>query len=150
MSEATATAESKPLLNLLGDTEIEPSAWGKDHLSTLMYAETCCVDHHGKLASAHMRQGDHRIMRLGWPRGVDRPSFVNTRPSPTRLRGSEVVDGHDDWDCIDDMERAGYLVVSGTGLQPIVTLTEKGWQLAFALRRWRAEGKQLADFQVTP
>ncbi len=49
---------------------------------------------------------------------------------PTRLKDGSELANHDDWDCISDMEAAGLVEWRGTGLQPIITLTNYGWLVA--------------------
>jgi hypothetical protein len=95
--------------------------WGKDHLSTLLYCESRAVDHEGRLDTRHMRAAASKY--------------------PTRLAGGDELVGHDDYDCIADMEKAGLIENLGTGLYPAVRLTPYGWIVAGALRRYRAEAR---------
>lgn len=94
--------------------------FGKDHNSTLLYVESRCVDHAGKLDRRHMR---------------DSPDY------PTRLNDGTKVDNHTDYDCLDDFEAADLIAYSNgsTGLNPMIELTDAGWTLAHHLRRERAE-----------
>ena len=110
---------------------IEPSIWGRDHLTTLLYLETRCVDHMGTIDRRHMRCDPKR-----------HPLFAHEGSiggvSPTRLACGEQYH-HDDWDCLDDIIAAGYMENLGTGANPIVKLTDLGWTEAGKLRRQRAE-----------
>jgi hypothetical protein len=45
------------------------------------------------------------------------------------------------------MEHIGLLKNNGTGVNPVYELTDFGWKLAHALRRWRAAGKNTASFR---
>jgi hypothetical protein len=89
-------------------------SWGKDHLSTLIYAETRAVDYNGHINDVHMR--------------VD-------RKYPTRLNNGVTVAGHTDYDCLADAQAAGLLTFDGT----TVKLTDDGWAFVGKLRRARAE-----------
>lgn len=98
---------------------IPVEAWGRDHLSTLVYAETRAVDHHGKLDDKHMRV---------------------SRAYPTRLHNNVTVEGHTDYDCLADAKAAGLLVSIPTeGGEGIVQFAEKGWLFVGKLRRNMAE-----------
>ena len=101
--------------------QIEPKYFWVDHFSTLLYVESRCVDYGGKLDLQHLR------------RWGDRGKY------PTRLQDGVKVDGHDDFGCIDDMEAAGWLVNTGTGVNMLIRLTDLGWYIAGFLRRYAAE-----------
>ena len=98
---------------------IPPERWGKDHRSTLLYIETRCVDYGGVL--------DRRQLR------------TDASEHPTRLADGIDLLGHDDLDCIDDMIEAGLVQSWGTGLNPVVSLTDAGWIIAHNMRRERAD-----------
>lgn len=103
-------------------TRIPMSRWGGDHWSTLLYLETCAVDHQGSVRLTALR--GHRERR---------PAQY-----PTRLNDDTEVSGHDDFDCMDDMVAEGLIeLVSGYSE---IRLTDLGWQVAHFLRRHRAEG----------
>ena len=93
-------------------TPIPPDKWGKDHKSTLLYAETRAVDHRGKLAS-------------------DDPRMRVSREYPTRLADGMEIIGHDDYMCLDDAQAAGFLTYDHDA--GIVTFTEPGTLNASAL-----------------
>ena len=125
--------------------------WGKDHYTTLLYAETRAVDYRGKLDNAHMRC-DPRLHR----------DFANTNlggqviggTSPTRLKEGELAN-HDDWSCLEDMAALGWvriwwhqayrMPVGGSVAK--IELTEEGWRQAHALRRHMASGGRSGEFQ---
>lgn len=108
------------------------SRFGRDHRSLLLYIETRCVDHSGKLEKAHLRCNANRHPAFAHSGGWD--DKYSTRWADK----VETVVGHDDWDCIDDLVNAGLLVWLGTGTQPRFKLTESGWGIAHQLRRERA------------
>lgn len=123
---------------------IPVEAWGKDHNSTLLYAETRAVDQGGKLSATdpHMRV---------------------SREYPTRLHNGVQVHGHTDFDCLKDAEAAGFLTyeddiypddkrLSDGGIRQgarsrrsrggpgTVRFTDEGWVYVHNLRRQKAEG----------
>ncbi len=98
--------------------------WGKDHWSTFMYVETRCVDHGGKLNPSQMREDGVRY--------------------PTCLSNGDTIPYHSDWNCVRDMKEEELLVVLDNRC---IVLTDKGWEIAGKLRRWRAEGNNVGDFR---
>ncbi len=96
--------------------------WGKDHWAALGYIECRIVDNKGLPNLDHMRVDTdvHPAMgNLG----------SNSRPDdryPTRLNNGTEVKEHDDWSCLDDIEREGLVENFGTGINRAYALTEKG------------------------
>lgn len=112
--------------------ELTPmSVWGKDHWSLLLYVETRVVDYDGLLDEKYMR-----IHSLGSKEG-DR--FY----CKTRLKGDAVIHCHDDQDCLNDLEFEGLVKEYDNKY----SLTDYGWECAAALRRHKAEIKNIRDFQ---
>lgn len=105
------------------------TAWGKDHWSTFGYLECRVVDNKGVLDFRHMRG----------QRGVK-------CKYPTRLAFGVELKDHSDWDCLDDIEEAGLIVNHGSGINPLVQLTEKGLLVAAALRAHKATGGSFGNF----
>lgn len=85
---------------------IPPDEFSRDHWTLLAYA-FCRLGQGGQLEPERMRRNP----------GAER--------YPTRTR-SGTVEGHDDFDCIVDLEAAGVLVVTGSGLHPAVRFTTPG------------------------
>lgn len=111
---------TKMQVHALGLSEhIPPEKWGKDHKSTLLYAETRAVDGSGKLDACdpHMRMASHEY--------------------PTRLADDIEVVGHDDYDCLRDAEAAGFLTYDEDA--GLIKFTPAGWKYVHGLRRERAE-----------
>lgn len=109
---------------------IELSLFGVDHWSTLLYVESRCVDHGGEL-----QRTDPHMRRKTRARASSKV--------PTRLNNKVVVENHDDYDCIDDLENAGLCVYQGDQ----IALTDLGWSVVGQLRRNRAEHKADRDFK---
>lgn len=59
-----------------------------------------------------------------------------------------IVPDHDDYACLDDFEAAGLVQNVGSGANPRLWLTDKGWKMAGRLRRHKAEGGQWASFNA--
>lgn len=147
--------------------------WGKDHWSTLAYAETCAVDGQA-LEIARMR--------CDWER---HPSLISSMHSlsgkkyPTRLAGGVDLEDHDDWDCLYDAQNAGLLTIQGamsdafevqpgrrghidvhgprkertngrweTGRKITVKFTPRGLAVVSALRAHKADGGSFGTFSV--
>lgn len=119
--------------------------WGKDHWSTLLYIESIIFDVYARPAMDKMRQHSGRIRR-GWDSPMARVVSVFSQDYPTQtiirdpnnwdtIIGHTEVHDHDDWDCIDDMETEGLLEQLGTGLQPVVKLTDYGYTVVAALKK---------------
>ena len=115
--------------------------WGKDHWSTLLYIECRAVDNKGKLDRRQMRcDSDLHPMLDANARilGPDRKKY------PTLLKDKTKILNHDDWSCIEDMQAVGLLSCGALGAS--IMLTNKGWEAAGKLRRWRAEGNRVGEF----
>ena len=56
------------------------------------------------------------------------------------------IDDHDDWDCVDDLNREGLVKIKGTGIHPKWELTSLGFSVAAQLRKHRARGGRFNTF----
>lgn len=126
--------------------------FGKDHWSTFAYAECRMVDDRGILNREHMRCNIKRHPQFANSFNTLQPDMPT---SPTMLRGHfkdkrKARRGHDDWDCLYDLEAAGLLKLNGTGISPIVELTDYGRAVAGLLRKHKADGGNFSEFTVTP
>ncbi len=91
----------------MNSPRIPIAQWGKDHWTLLAYVESRCVDHRGVLKNANLRTNVARHP-LFVARGFASPGDGSRYP--TRYKGGEL-DNHDDWDCLDDMVRAGLITI---------------------------------------
>ena len=105
--------------------EIGIEEWGKDHWALLGYAADRAVNHEGLLDDRKMRQ--------------------DGKMYPTFLKQGEEKE-HNDYNCLDDLEREGFLENRGTGLYPVVKLTAKGLQAWQQLTAHKQDGKRFKDF----
>jgi hypothetical protein len=120
---------------------VEIRDFGRDHWSLFGYIETVCVDH----------EGVPELWRLRC-NAQTHPALVGAHTGgrfyPTRTRTQEIP-GHDDWDCADDLEAAGLILVGGTGINPIFRMTDLGLRLAGELRFHKARGGTFSTFVPT-
>ncbi len=121
---------------------MEIKQFGKDHWSLLAYCECSCVDNHGKLDIRRLRINEEkrpiRSNGLGWE-----PSYG------TRQKQGGIPDpNHDDWDCLEELEREGFLEIIGTMINPAVTITERGRIVTTTLRQHKMNGDQFATFEL--
>lgn len=114
--------------------------FGKDHWSTFAYIETRIVDHGGVPDRRHMRCHGDRHPLLALPE-------QDGRGHPTRLRDGTELTHHDDWDCLDDLEREGLLRnIVPSLLHMRYELTDEGREVAARLRAHKAAGGGFATF----
>lgn len=132
--------------------------FGKDHWSTFAYIETCCVDNKGQLDKSKMRTNIQKHPLLA---GFSNGHIQWTPSHNTRLKGffqfegkydpeqaiknGFMVDDHDDWDCLDDLEAAGF-VESISLANGVVKMTELGMKVASLLRVHKVNGGHFAQF----
>jgi hypothetical protein len=133
------------------------SDFGRDHWSTFAYFETLCVDApdgNGRPDFERMRcnttthpQFGGKLREAGM--GGWKPEY-GTRLRKFFQNGMTNVlyqrPDHDDWDCLDDFEEAGLLKNIGTGVNPIIKLTNYGFKIAAQLRMFKGKGGIFADF----
>lgn len=134
-------------------SEVVPiERWGKDHWSLLLYIEVRCVDYEGKLDARHLRCNPLRHPECN-ANGI---SDLDADKYPTRLKDG-IQENHDDWDCMWDLFDAKLLEVENVAgesagrelIPPVqVWLTDRGWQIAHKLRRFRAVGARPPGSEV--
>lgn len=118
--------------------------FGKDHWSLLAYIETRCVDFDGVLDRRHLRCNNSHLLHShigGWD---DKYSTrLNTLASKTRV----MAIGHDDHDCLEDLENAGFIkIISNANL--LVKMTELGLNISSKIRAHKASGGNFAKFEL--
>lgn len=129
--------------------------FGKDHFSLLAYVGCRVADNEGSLNFEHLRCHPERHPHyLGWRR-IEHGDMWDVKYS-TRLAGFFETEGedqlnfrlddHDDWDCLQDLEIAGLVKIHGTGLHPLVALTDYGHKIEARLRKHKANKGQFNGF----
>jgi hypothetical protein len=134
---------------------ISESRFGKDHWSMLAYAQSCCVngkEGFGTLDNRKMRANEktHPLLAVNQN---SLPLSSGWQPSwGTRLHGffeerdaALQLPDHDDWDCLDDLEAAGYLEIVSM-VNGFVHMTELGNKVCGLLLAFKANGGQFAQF----
>lgn len=122
--------------------------FGRDHWLLLLYLETLAVDHPGDTPDPkRMRSNPETHPELN----QQRPAPLQGRWMPTYITqlaaGHTAPDGHDDYDCMDDLEAAG-LIIQGANFTRAFAFTDKGLTVVQALRLWKSQGKSFATFRV--
>jgi hypothetical protein len=121
--------------------------FGRDHWSTFGYLLTLGPE---GVPDRHRMRCDparHPFLAHIDPFG----QVLDGRPFPTRLSGGRELVHHDDWDCCDDLERAGLIEMIGTGAHPRVQFTEHGHRVARQLAMHKMmRGGSFGTFQVEP
>lgn len=139
-----------------GDGYLPPKVWGRDHWSTLAYAESVAVDHRGVLDNRRMRT-DPRLHREFAANYMQAGRMGDGSRSPTRLADGTEHDGrHDDWSCLEDMAAHGLLTLEWKRVDQAaqfnnsvarVTMTAKGLATVMYLRNHKSNGGTFADFK---
>jgi len=118
--------------------KIKIEAWGKDHWSLYAYIGARCMDYKGVLDHRHMRGGG--TISPGEKRGIPAGEAY-----PTMTKNGEIF-GHDDFNCLDDIEEAGLVENMGTGILPVCRFTENGYEILKQLQKHRMEGGNYQRF----
>lgn len=136
---------------------IPMTLWGRDHWSTLAYIEHKLVDfgEYEVKFDKHMRQ-KRRTFRVlvealpGHEKRVASFGVPMEAQHGTRLSDGTSVPNHDDWDCVQDMLTGGLFEGDpndwDAGFK--LTLTPRGYEIAAALRKHKAEGGSFSNFKV--
>jgi len=141
-----------------GRNDIDPDAkfvptekFGKDHWSTLAYVGCRVVDNNGTLDREHMRcnadrhpglaNSANRICTWDPEHGTRLGGYFDAKDK-TKL----LLSDHDDWDCLDDLEAAGLIRIGGSGINPLVSLTDAGRNVEAQLRKHKSNGGMFANF----
>lgn len=114
------------------------SKFGKDHWSTFCYVETRCVDYKGKIDNNHMRTDEDRHPKL---------NNGSHGKYPTILHSGEKLENHDDWDCLDDLAKHGFLTYMCIDRIAICSMTDLGHEVIVALRKHKCMGGTFSNFK---
>lgn len=132
--------------------------FGKDHWSLLAYIETCCVesfDECGQVIHDRMRTNPDRNIELGATKqsmsGNTWKDEYSTRlksfpwSKNEKEKAKHRVSGHDDWDCIDDLEKAGFVRLISY-VNGFIEITEAGLAMTAKIRAHKAGGGYFSNF----
>jgi len=135
---------------------VHPDRFGKDHWSMLAYVETCVDGSEGvgqmsrkKLRcnsathplNAHMSSWDRR-----WgTKLAGYFSFADRADVDKSVSAGLMLPDHDDWDCLVDLEAAGYVeVISMAGC--LVRMTDHGQEVCAQIRAHKVSGGHFGSF----
>ena|SRR3990167_7037325 len=118
--------------------------FGKDHWSLLAYIQTRIMDYRGSLDPYHLRDKK----REGWTPGYGTRLFGYWNKDETTNKDLLILN-HDDYDCLDDLEKAGLVKNINTGLFPICELTLNGIEILSLLSLHKQKGKNFFEFVYT-
>jgi hypothetical protein len=119
--------------------------FGKDHWSLLGYVEGRCVEHGGRLNNAHMR--DKR--ESGWDKdiyGTQLFGYWTYGAKGMERHPERRLCYHDDYDCLSDLESAGLCVNIGRTTNPIMTMTDLGYQVLTEIKKHKEHGGTFSNF----
>ena len=111
-------------------TTIEPKRWGREHWSLLGYIATCFD---GEIDRRKLRCNENRHPMLAHCHSAWKDEWSTRLKSTPEGEHIKAI-GHDDWDCLDDLEAAGMVNVFSL-VNGFVRLTEYGSRVAFRLRQ---------------
>ena len=131
------------------DDFIPSQVWGKDHWTTLAYIETVATDCAGfQVGNDPRMRSNRRNFRV--MQGCLKPrraknggvGIVMDLEHGSRLNDGQIVSGHDDWSCLQDMANEGLFNLDASGVQPGVTLhlSAKGRAWCATLRAHKQAG----------
>jgi len=123
-------------------TNYKESEFGKQHWSLLAFIETQVVDKSFPLDFRRMscnnikRHPLNNGAHFGW----------DDKYSTENMNGKQLVLGHDDIDCFDELEQEGYVKNQGTLLNMYPNITDKGWRACAELRKFKGNGGNFKEF----
>ena len=128
-------------------SEVPMARWGKDHWSAFAFVAHWCAEP-GAGAAGFKIEARRKNMRCDPARRPDLAHIEWRADCPTILKGGELLPCHDDWDCLDDAQAAGLLLIEGTGAFPVIFMTDKGLRIAAELTAHKTRAGNFADFRV--
>lgn len=130
------------------DQLVPTELWGRDHWSTLAYIEAKLVDgDYSVKFDPRMRQGRRNFRVLSKGRGCA-GGVVMQPEHGSRLSDGTILPWSDDWACVQDMLADGLFEDGEWDTGFPLKLTEKGYAVAAALRKHKAEGGTYSNFKV--
>lgn len=125
-------------------TPVQINNLGADHWIVLALVESTAVNA-TTLDRRRMRCNPNRHRHL-----LDNrlPTIAWDDSYSTRLADGNSLTGHDDWDCLNDLQRLGLIRIDSL-VNGQVSPTDLGYQFAHALRKHYAQGGVPATFVPT-
>ncbi len=127
--------------------------FGKDHWSLLAYIEYRVMNHNGVLDKAQLRIKNPALQNTGqtftmtqdWKPEYGSRLFGYWNKDKSKNK-ELLISNHDDYDCLDDLEKAKLVKSFGTGLNPAYKLTKFGSKVMGELTLHKQDGKNFAEF----
>ena len=128
--------------------------WGKDHWSTFAYLVTRAVDGKGMIDNRRMRCSA-RLHRHFAHTGTAALGMEGSK-SPTFLAGGALMEGHDDWSCLEDMVHAGLIKAEYRekypdrtfgNMEARIELTELGLAYSALITQHKVTGNSFGNFR---
>jgi len=122
-------------------TAYTEAEFGKQHWSLLAYLETQVVDKRFPIDFRHMSCNEKK-------RGINNgaPFGWENKWSTANNKGEQLILGHDDIDCFEELETEGFIKNNGTLLNMCPELTDKGWKCISQIREFKGKGGNYIDF----
>lgn len=152
MTALTGHTEASPPLSR--DEYLPETVFGKDHWTVLMYAHTHCLQSGFRVVlDAHMRHNrrNYRVLRSSAAhlqaatRSSQQWARVMEAGHATLTFDGSLVEGHDDWDCCQDLVEAGYLEGEVEPLE-YLKITEKGMKAVSEITLHKQSGGAYRTF----
>lgn len=127
---------------------IPKEQFGRDHWSCFSYLAHCATAREGEPERDKMRTHPRNRHLMSQLQAMMHMAGVGW--SKTRLLGGVELDEHDDYDCMFDLIDAGLFLAIGSGMHPIVKLTDEGFRilkLVSDFRRAGVPGRSYDDFR---
>lgn len=109
---------------------VAPVLWGRDHFQLILLVAGICINEGGNIDATD-----------------DRKFRVDGFEYPTRIAGGIPVEGHDDYDCLNDAIRAG---VFETREDDTVFITETGGRVVMMLELEKQGGTDWQGVNIMP
>jgi len=89
---------------------------------------------------------DRRRMSCNTNRGITNGCGWDDKYSTKNNKGEQLILGHDDIDCFEELEKEGFIKNNGTLLNMYPELTDKGWKCISQIREFKGKGGNYKDF----
>ena len=110
---------------------ISPDLFGKDHWSLLAYVSDRCTK--GLQGVGMISQSSMRCNESRHPDLASKPLMAPWRQEQSTRTTEKVINGHDDWDCLYDLQGADLIALVNIHCLS-VRMTPAGLQLSSRLR----------------
>lgn len=137
----------RPESKLTWQDHVPAELFGKDHWSMFAYVESRLVDYGRFVIQCDPRT---RTARHNWRilnyRNQSMAILMDAKYG-SRLKDGTYIPEHDDWDCLQDLVKAGLLYTRGDpDVSKSVKLTQAGTVVAASLRKFKTDGGTFHTF----